>query len=63
MPKFDLQAKMKNQMVVRAGCVLCIPVTFSVSVSILISYKQQLPSVKVINNVGFNCEVTSHIAL
>ncbi|KAG7324364.1 hypothetical protein KOW79_012380 [Hemibagrus wyckioides] len=28
-PKFNLQAKMKNQVVVRAGCALCIPVSFT----------------------------------
>ncbi|XP_027029085.2 immunoglobulin superfamily member 22 [Tachysurus fulvidraco] len=28
-PKFDLQAKIKNQVVVRAGCALCIPVSFT----------------------------------
>ncbi|XP_072529480.1 immunoglobulin superfamily member 22-like [Salminus brasiliensis] len=28
-PKFDPQGKVKNQMVVRAGCTLCIPVSFT----------------------------------
>ncbi|KAF7702244.1 immunoglobulin superfamily member 22-like [Silurus meridionalis] len=29
LPKFDIQAKLKNHVVVRAGCALCIPVSFS----------------------------------
>ncbi|XP_026872193.2 immunoglobulin superfamily member 22 isoform X2 [Electrophorus electricus] len=28
-PRFDLQGKVKNQMVVHAGCTLCIPVSFT----------------------------------
>ncbi|XP_066526079.1 immunoglobulin superfamily member 22-like [Hoplias malabaricus] len=33
LPKFDIQGKMNNQMTVRAGCTLCIPVSFTGSPS------------------------------
>ncbi|KAI1903990.1 hypothetical protein AGOR_G00001080 [Albula goreensis] len=44
-PKFDLQAKLKNQMVVRAGMALCIHVTFTGSPSPVVTWlKDGIPT-------------------